>query len=396
VAGLRGAEPRTVLFLHPSAGGYGADRQLCLLATGLDRSRYRPLVVLPGPGDLTSRLDEAGVEVRFSELAVLQRSLLGGLGIATTLGLEARIARELGELARSRDTAIVHSNTTTVLGGQAVADRAGAAHVQHVREIYRGIGGPLGAVLWPILRRRLVRADALVCVSEAAAAQFDGAARPLVVYDAIPRDVTLPDREAARRAFGIRGDRFVVAVIARISDWKGQAVLLRALAEQALAEIGAVALVAGDARPGQLYFERELLELSRELGLDGRLRMLGFRDDVGPVLAAADALALPSRHPDALPNTALEAATAKVPVVATSTGGQTELVRDGVTGRLVPPGDAPALAQALRVLADDPAQGARFASAAAADARARFGRDRLLEEVQAHYDRLCEEPRRVA
>ena len=94
---LRGGErPRTVLFLHGSAGGYGADRQLHLLATGLDPERYRPLVVLPEPGELGPLLQEAGVEVHVADLAVLRRGLLHGRALMSTRALAARNVRELG------------------------------------------------------------------------------------------------------------------------------------------------------------------------------------------------------------------------------------------------------------------------------------------------------------
>src|SRR5437870_3865200 len=122
--GARG-EPRTVLLLHPSAGGYGADRQLRLIATGLDSSRYRPVVVLPEQGVLGPRLERAGVEVEIADLALLRRGLLLGRGLARTLALARRNARELARLAQRTGAALIHSNSTIVLAGQAAATRAG-------------------------------------------------------------------------------------------------------------------------------------------------------------------------------------------------------------------------------------------------------------------------------
>jgi len=109
--------PRTVLFVHSSSGRYGADRQLSLLARGLDPVRYRPLVVLPEPGELGPELAEAGVEVVIRELSVLRRSLLGARGLAAVAGAAARDGVVLGRLIRRRGVALVHSNTSVVLGG---------------------------------------------------------------------------------------------------------------------------------------------------------------------------------------------------------------------------------------------------------------------------------------
>jgi glycosyltransferase involved in cell wall biosynthesis len=244
-------------------------------------------------------------------------------------------------------------------------------------------------MLWPALRRRVARADVLACVSDAVARQFDGCERTFVVQDGLVRVPEPVGRDEARAALELPPDRFVAAVVGRVSDWKGQDVLARALVEPPLAEIGALGLVAGDSAPGQEQHWEGLTALVEELALGDRLRLLGFRDDLGTVLGAADAVVVPSTHPEALPNSALEAAAAGVPLVATATGGTCEIVREGLTGRLVPPGDASALARALRELADDPAQARRLAAAARVDVCERFRLTRMVDEIQARYDRLC-------
>jgi glycosyltransferase involved in cell wall biosynthesis len=192
----------------------------------------------------------------------------------------------------------------------------------------------------------------------------------------------------ARKALGLDADRFVVAVVGRVSDWKGQDVLARALAERPLAEIGAVGVVVGDAAPLQSHHARDLAGLRDQLGLGERFRLLGFRDDLEAVFGAADVVAAPSTHPDAFPNAVLEAAAAGVPVVGVDVGGLPEIVRDGVTGRLVPRPEPPALAGALRQLADDPDAARRLGADAAADVRERFDLGRMLDALQERYDCL--------
>lgn len=373
--------PRTVLFLHSSAGRYGADLQLLALAGGLDPDRYRAVAVLPERGELAPLLEGAGVEVVVRPLAVLRRSAPAPLATARRLIADRR---ELGKLARDRGASLVHSNTSVILGGFSV----GLPHVLHVREIYAGAGGPAGAALWPLMRRRLLRADALLCISQAVAEQFGGAPAARVLHDGLPRVPRPPDAAVARAELGIPEGRFAVALVGRISDWKGQSVLARALAEPALAGIGAIGLVAGDPYPGNERAERELRELAGSLGLGDRLRLLGYREDIDTLLGAADALAVPSTRPEPLGLVALEGAAAGLPVVASGHGGVTEIVRHGETGLLVAPGEPRALAASLRLLADDPPLAARLGEAGAAHVRASFGRERMLEAVQAVYDVL--------
>lgn len=138
------AVPRTALILHSSAGLYGADRALLAMAAGLDPSRWRALVALPERGELAPLLEDAGVECVTRPLAVLRRGELTPGGLARTARHARADRSELGALARDRDVAVVHSNTSVLVAGQSVARAAGAAHLLHLREIYAPPGA--GAV----------------------------------------------------------------------------------------------------------------------------------------------------------------------------------------------------------------------------------------------------------
>jgi glycosyltransferase involved in cell wall biosynthesis len=371
----------TVLLVHSSSGHYGADRQLLLIATGLDQARYRPLVVLPAEGTLATDLRDAGVEVNVQELSVLRRGLATPRGAVSVAAALARDAARLAALVRSRHVELVHSNTSVVLGGAVAAALGRVPHVWHVREIYSRFGR-----LWPRYRSLLSTASALPCVSAAAAGQFRPGDPVRVIHDGLGFDPRRAPRDAARRSLGLDPAAPVIAVLGRISDWKGQDVLVRALAQPPLRERGTIGLVAGEAWPGADERTVSLLALARELGVTDRLRTLGFREDVETVFGAADLVAVPSTAPDPLPGSAVEAAAAGCAVIASAHGGVPEIIRNGETGRLVAPGDPAAFARAAAELLDDPAVRERFGAAARADVRRRFSADRLLVEIQALYD----------
>jgi glycosyltransferase involved in cell wall biosynthesis len=257
--------------------------------------------------------------------------------------------------------------------------------VWHLREIYTGFER-----YWPAYRRLLLTAQALPCVSAATRAQLGDAARACVVHDGLPVVPARAERRAARAALDLPADAFVVAILGRISSWKGQDVLIRALAamDEPGGEEDLVALVAGAPWPGEEQRLRDLRALAAQLGVADRVRFAGFRPDVENLYGAADVVAVPSTQPDPFPNAALEAAAAGCCVVAAGHGGLPEMLTDGVTGRLVTPGDPSALATALAELRADPAARERLGAAAAADTRARFAPARLLEQTQALYDAL--------
>ena len=396
----RSGGPPTVLLVHSSSGRYGADRQLALIARGLDPARYRPLVVLPEDGDLVKDLRAAGVPTRVRPLAVVRRELLSTRGMAGMAAALLSDRRELGDMIARAPIALVHSNTSVLLGGAAAARRRGVPHLWHVREIYTEF--QLG---WSMYQRLLGATGALACVSQATRAQFDGrlGTRARVVYDglALPsldaldgratENHAMERRARARSALGLAAEGLVYVVLGRLSSWKGQEVLLRALAEPVLASRAAGrprVVVAGEAwrqAPGP---RQGLSDLARELGVAEQVRFAGFVDDPGELYAAADVVMVPSTQPDPLPNAALEAAAAGCCVVASNVGGLPEILTDRRTGRLVAPGDPRALAVVLAELAEDPLQRRRLGQAAREDIRRRFGFERLLEQVQGLYDEL--------
>jgi glycosyltransferase involved in cell wall biosynthesis len=377
--------PRRVLYLHSSAGRYGADRQLHLLCTTLDPERYHPLVVLPFEGPLAEDLRRDGVEVLTGPLAVLRREHMSVLGLSRLTREIAYQRFSIERLVRAQAIDVVHANTSVILGAAKAARAVGARYVVHVREIY-----PPKPVLWPWHRRGLRAADAVLCVSRATRTPIGDGPNVHVVHDGLAALHSPTPRPQARLALGLPQHAFVVAVLGRISGWKGQAVLARALARDAMRMRGAIGVVAGDAWPGQEHWQDELQAAAA--GLGDRFRLLGFRRDVETVLGAADVVVVPSTQPDPLPNSALEAAAAGCCVVASSSGGLSEILRDGHTGVLVPPDDDEALARALAALADDPARRAALGAAAALDVRDRFAPERLAPRVMAIYDALLAVP----
>ncbi len=193
---------------------------------------------------------------------------------------------------------------------------------------------------------------------------------PPAVFDPAGRALVLGDWPA---------DAYVVGVVARLEPVKGIADLVEALALVAPDHPRAHCLIVGDGR------SREALEAQvAELGLTGRVRFTGFRDDISTLLSGMDAFCLPS-HSEGLPFALLEACAHGLPLLVTRVGGMDALLDDGVTARVVPAGDPAGLAAGLRSLIDDPAAAAEMAAAAHALTRERFSTDRMIDATLAHY-----------
>ena len=174
---------------------------------------------------------------------------------------------------------------------------------------------------------------------------------------------------------------FSVVCVANMRPAKGHEILVQAF-EGVLRGVPEARLtLVGD---GPL--RQSLAKQVRTLGIESAVRFVGAVSDVWPYLAKAHVAALPS-HNETFGIAALEAMAAGLPVVATRVGGLPEVVVDGVTGRLVPPGDPPALTEALRQLSSNLADVDRM-GAAAAERAASMTMVQMTDRYFSLYERL--------
>lgn len=156
-----------------------------------------------------------------------------------------------------------------------------------------------------------------------------------------------------------------------------------------LPRVPSVLVMVGDG-PDRVFAEEE----ARELGIQDRVFFLGKIDAVAPLLAGADLFLLPSST-ESFGLSALEALACGVPVVGSNVGGLPEVVRDGVTGVLCPPGDVDAMAEAALSLLGDPHRWAAMSAHGAADARERFSLTAVVGEYEDFYRRALARPSRL-
>jgi len=212
----------------------------------------------------------------------------------------------------------------------------------------------------------------------------------------IPRGVDLahfdPGRiETARwaallEAWALNDGWPVVLLPGRLTRWKGQTVLIEAMAR--LGRDGVHCVLVGDDQ-GRESYRLELQRLVRRRGLGDSVRMVGVCRDMPAAYFLADVVVSASTEPEAFGRVALEAQAMGRPVIATDHGGATETVRPGETGWLVPPGDPDALAAALaEALALDAAARARMAATATAHVRETFTLERMTEATIGVYREL--------
>ncbi len=383
-----------VLFIHHSSEMYGSDRVLEILATMLrERGRVWPIVVLPDTGPLHAALVAAGVEVHVGEVLKIARAHLSLPGVLRLVGRAFRVKRQLDAAVMGRTVAVVHSNTLAVLGGAWWAWRRRVPHVWHVHEIL--LQPAWLSRLFPRIVARFARS--VIANSAATKAWLTETAASLrnttrIISNTLPPvPAPAPPAVAAfRRGIGATDESVVITLVGRLHRWKGQGLLMDAVARlKARGRLaGVVVAIVGDVVPGHEIVRDELVEKAASLGLNECLAFEPFREDIWPVWYGSQIAVVPSLHPESFGLVAIEAMAASLPVVAAAHGGILDIVVDGQTGVLFPPGDIEALAAVLDRLIPDRALRESLGCAGAVRQRALFSGDGQAEQVEVLYREL--------
>lgn len=296
----------------------------------------------------------------------------GALAALHALPALLGLLRRVRNVARQYDVLYANSQKAWVVA--ALGAPRGTPLVWHLRDLLTAAHFNSG------LRRLAVslanhRAAFVIANSHATAHAFVAAGgnsqKVRVVHNGIDPsafdNVTDTAATQARAALGL-AEVPLVGLFGRLANWKGQHVLLEALASLP----GVHALIVGGALFGEDAYAARLQQRANQPDLAGRVHFLGFRAEVPELMKAVDVVCHASVDAEPFGRVIVEGMMAGKPVVASAAGGVLELIDDGVTGLLVPPGDADALAGTLRRLLDDPAMAVCLGSAGGTMARQRF------------------------
>ncbi|MFB6363154.1 glycosyltransferase [Paenibacillus elgii] len=346
---------KRILYIQPYASQVGGvDTVLLQLVEGLDKSRYKAYVLLPGPSPYVAKYEEAGAKVLFGKLAVFGKPTDAAYYFRNMLRLFATV-RTVMRIIREHRIDIVHSHKMELMGGNIAAWLLRVPAVQTVHELPRR----------PLIAYRLVGFlnhlfnDKVVVLCERSKIMFkwgDSFSHKLTkIYNGIDfsgGSSELPVK-GLRQELDIPPNVPIVIMVARLSPMKGVEYFIRAA--DSLRKRGREArfLIVGDvAFDHEKSYKQTLTNMVRQLGLEDTVHFLGLRRDVPQLLRQSDLFVLPSVY-DIFPTVILEAMRAGIPVVATDVGGVPEMVRDS-TGVLVPAQDHEALAEGIdRALSAD-------------------------------------------
>jgi len=371
--------------LHVTAAAERGGLEVILLniLKGLDRSRFTPEVLLLEDGPFVREVRETGTKTHVIRAGRVREIVKGGKAISSAV-----------QLIRQQEIGLVHSHNAKahIYGGLAAA-------IARVPSLYHLHGVPkpsptrdglvsLLSVITPA--RRTVACSAYV--GQRFLHAWSSTREVAILHNGVIPESNV-DRNAARGVrveLGIPQDVPLVVMVSRLQRWKGVHIFVDAAAEVVKHYPEAFFVVAGGTLFGlEDVYATELQKQVERLGLTEAFRFTGFRPDILRFFAAADVVVHSSIEPDPFPTVLLEAMACGKPVIASDLGGPGEIIDKGVTGLLVPPESAEAVANAIKALLQDPGRRVRMGEAGAARLRECFSAERMVRQLQALYEGMA-------
>lgn len=373
---------KRLLFVITDLEYGGAERQLVLLATRLIKRGWLVKVVsiLP-PRAFVDELEEAGIEVE--TLGVTQKWQF----LQAWFRLRKIIAEWKPHIVHSF---MVHANILSRLVRlrdkryKLVCSARNVDEEGRLREWLYRLTDPFCELTTQVSKKGVKRYIAIRAVSPGKILYLPNGIDPAPFFEVSGK------KERFRKQFGIGTKDFLWLAVGRLAPQKDYPTLLKAFAELVKGFNNARLWIAGE---GSL--RKALENLTQSLGLEGSVCFLGLRKDIPELMAAADAFVLSSAW-EGMPNVLLEASASGLPIVSTRVSGTEEIVIDGETGYLVPPGKPSALAEAMRkVMTLSPDERKRMGEAARRCVEEYFHIERVVDRWEEVYRKLLGDVRAI-
>ena len=373
-----------VVYLDHVAQLSGGEIALLRLLPHLDE--VAPHVILAEDGLFADRLVQAGISVEVMPMHETARNLrkdrvtarMLPLGVvACTFAYIIRLALQLRRLRPD----VVHTNSLkSGIYGCVAARLAGIPAVWHVRDrISEGYLPKHAVRLVRLLTRHLP--SCVITNSHATMDTLGPHVSPIVLMSVLPEVLLAPPSSSPRA-----DKQIVVGMIGRLAPWKGQELFLRSFAD-AFPSSDVQCVIVGAAMFDESDYEVRLHQVVDELGIEDRVEFRGFKSDIWSELRRMDVMVHASLTPEPFGQVILEAMAGGVPVIAADAGGPAEIVSHGRNGILYPVGDGPALASALREVAQAPELRTKLAEEGTITI-ASYHPDAVVPKLQAAYRRL--------
>ena len=346
---------KNILFIHQSAELYGSDKTLLLLLKNLDKNKFKPIVLLPFDGPLKEALENEKIEVVIAPVLKLYRKLFTPKNLIGFFKDIKTAFKIVNELHKKYQFTLIYSNTLAVLLGIMFAWKNNIKHLWHVHEIIEK----------PSLFKKAfvgllsLKSNTHIVYNSQATKVFWELNKSIinkgvVIWNGIeintPESSTSELFDIRKNLFLAQPNEIILALVGRISRWKGQMILLDAFNNLVQKNENIKLVFVGAPPPNQEKFQEDLEERIASFKLNDKVLIIPFQNEIHKIWQAIDIAVVPSTEPEPFGMVAIEAMLAHKPIVGSNHGGLTEIIENNATGFLVTPNSVQDLVIALEKL----------------------------------------------
>jgi len=387
-------KPHRILFTQTPTGG-GSTIALYELVKGLDTNKYEPIILFLQQNKYLENFNQLGIKTHTLDTSeslrkrqYRQKSFLGKIYQLTFVDIPLGI--HISKILKKEKIDLVHLNTGFDRPIMIAANIKKIPKILHFRNFNNKI---------PFTAKFLTSsADAALYTTQAIADCYVSIGTPLKKNDIVYEPIDIQkffkhqNTDLIKQQFSIRENDYLISNIGRITPWKGQHYFLQAI-EDILNQYPDTKILIvgepGDSSKDQEYFAL-LQDITKKMPLNAQVFFTGKRDDIAEIMSASDIIVHSASKPEPFGLVIAEAMATGTPIIATRGGGPIEIIKDGITGLLVPMKNATGIKEAIQKLLKSDIFRKTISKNARKNVAERFSIEQHVEKVQKMYTDILE------
>ena len=325
-------QAKKILILHSSNDMYGASRIVIQVIDILIKAKYEVHVILPYQGVLNKMMRDKGAFCSVYNLGVFRKKYMSFKGLYNRFVKIKKAKNHIANYIKEHQIDLLYTSTSVIIAGGLAAKKQHIPNVYHIHEI------PTGNKAYEIFSGLMIRwlSKSVIVVSKSVENHWKPFLKKQqwhMIYNGITFCANVDSAMQTKE----NKKSITVTSVARLIPYKGHKYFIEVARELLKLNPQYQFLIVGDTFPGYEAYEKGLKSIvALDDTLHQKIHFLGYREDVGNILAKSDLFFHPAIAPDPLPTVLFEAIKVRVPVAATNLGGAVEILDNGNCGLLVP------------------------------------------------------------
>jgi glycosyltransferase involved in cell wall biosynthesis len=370
---------KNILYIHQASELYGSDKTLLDLLTHVDKSKYKPYVILPNKGLLTDELEKLNIPVYIMPVMKISRGMNKFNFIALLKNLNSLY--KIKQLDKKIKFDIIYSNTLATLLGAIYSLLFSKKHIWHIHEIIEKPKFLSFFFAWIVN----ISSNKVIFNSTQSYNHLTSKLERLTKFSIVVHNGISPNTNSMIKKNEME---FKLALIGRIHKWKGHLLLIDAFKNLTQKYRNISLYIVGSNVPGNDSFKIELNDKISEYKLNNKIHFIEFCKDISNIYNLMDIIIVPSINPEPFGMVTIEAMNHMRPVIASAHGGTLDIINDNEDGLLFEPNNSKDLEKKIALLIDNPEKRNKISKAGYEKVKSKFSVENYVTKITELYDQL--------